>query len=538
MAEVNGNIAVPGGQIGSGEAQVFNPAPTLQLLAQMQERADNQAKLDALAKMKQQEAEAKAKEAQQVKMPLFDAATDGIFGGVAGKMIPDVSKTAIQNIYAKPYDQQNLALETSNAKNQIANINNINKTTTKAFFDTAKQLKDEGYDVDPNTEAVQYDASEWFGKDVASDFYKKVTSDPNKFNYALLGDSAEKNIATKTVKVKKADGKEHDEIVPIIANYNDKENKLEITASEAIPYLEQIPSIKKQLPYVYRSILEKNKVDPSIIDKPYEQLTPEEKGSMLTATKEVVDKYLGGRLGFTVVDNFEKTPEPAGSKTKLPYTKSIGSRSSFTFNMYDAGGNVMKDADSIPFIQDGTWTDSNAENYNFKKPQVANANIRAFVLSNPEEALAAGLVVKNKKGGYTLKQGFQYQLASKQKRPIAKEDITFYKPNGAISYIVKEGTPIDDNTYQSIKNDPNKDKLKKVRMDTGYEVTANVRYPNYDADGVPVDSKGNQIKGGAFPTIKLFIPEDDATDIKTAIKQQGEGDDTEELDINSVWGKK
>lgn len=537
MAEVNGNIAVPGGQIGSGEAQVFNPAPTLQLLAQMQERADNQAKLDALAKMKQQEAEAKAAKEAQVKFPELDVAKEGIWGQPANEAISAIHQETISKIGATN-DPTQRALLTNDARNRIAAINNANTRASKEYVETERKLKDLGYNVPNTLAATKYGTKDWFNKDIITDLEKTVTSNPEYYNYALLGDSAAKNIATKTVKVKKADGKEHDETVPVIANYNDKENRLEITASEAIPYLEQIPSIKKQLPYVYRSILEKNKVDPSIIDKPYEQLTPEEKGSILTATKEVVDKYLGGRLGFTVVDNFEKTPEPAGSKTKLPYTKSIGSRSSFTFNMYDAGGNVMKDADSIPFIQDGTWTDSNAENYNFKKPQVANANIRAFVLSNPEEAVAAGLVVKNKKGGYTLKQGFQYQLASKQKRPIAKEDITFYKPNGAISYIVKEGTPIDDNTYQSIKNDPNKDKLKKVRMDTGYEVTANVRYPNYDADGVPVDSKGNQIKGGAFPTIKLFIPEDDATDIKTAIKQQGEGDDTEELDINSVWGKK
>jgi hypothetical protein len=265
----------------------------------------------------------------------------------------------------------------------------------------------------------------------------------------------------------------------------------------------------------------------------FSNIKPDELGKV--AQGELIDKFFKGRGVYNVAEDLEPTPERAGSKTKLPYTKSKGSRSSFTINMYDTAGNAMKASDKeTPLTQDGTWTDPNAENYKFDKPQVANANIRAFVMSNPEEAKSAELVVKNKKGGYTLKQGFQYQLASKQRRPVAKEDIEFFKPDGTIKYIIKEGTPIDDDTYKAMKNDPNKYKLKKVRIENGYEVTANVRYPNYDEDGVPYDSQGKQIKGGAFPTIKLFIPEDEATDIKTAIKQK----ESEETDNTPKAGSK
>ena len=66
-------------------------------------------------------------------------------------------------------------------------------------------------------------------------------------------------------------------------------------------------------------------------------------------------------------------------------------------------------------------------------------------------------------------------------------------------------------------------------MLTGYEVTANLRYSNEE------DEK----KGPPMPTIKMFIPEEDAIDIITAIGKKGgsQEEDATADNINDVWGK-
>ena len=416
MAEVNGNIAVPGGQIGSGEAQVFNPAPTLQLLAQMQERADNQAKLDALAKMKQQEAEAKAAKEAQVKFPELDVAKEGIWGQPANEAISGIHQEAISKIGATN-DPTQRALLTNDARNRIAAVNNANTRATKEYVETEKKLKDLGYNVPNTLAATKYGTKDWFNKDIITDLEKTVTSNPEYYNYALLGELAAKNIATKTVKVKKADGKEHDEIVPVIANYNDKENRLEIKASEAIPYLEQIPSIKQQLPFVIKSILEKNKVDPSIIDKPYEQLTPAEKGSIISAQPEVISRYLGGRLGVTVVDDFT-TEEGKAKQKKLGETAGdiVSGNAAITRDIRYKEPNTGEIRRIKGFVGD-------VEQKEIRKgqPVELSANKTVFILGGggaQTKELIKKAFMENTDGSWTTKFGGSVRNWAKFKEPV------------------------------------------------------------------------------------------------------------------------
>ena len=66
MADLTALQAVPGGQIGSGIAQVFNPAQTLGILRADQARTDQLAALEAKKKALQAAAEAKKREEEEV----------------------------------------------------------------------------------------------------------------------------------------------------------------------------------------------------------------------------------------------------------------------------------------------------------------------------------------------------------------------------------------------------------------------------------------------------------------------------------------
>jgi len=417
MGEVNGNIAVPGGQIGSGEAQVFNPAPTLQILEQLQNREDQRAKLEALERMKKQQAEAKAKEVKPLEFEKFDIAKVGIWGQPANEAISEIHNSTISKI-AATNDPTQRALLTADARNRIAAINNSNIQATKAYAETAQRLNDEGYNVNPAAlAATKYGGRDWFNKDIVTDLEKTTKENPNTFNYAKLGDLAASKIGTKTTKVRKADGIQHDETVPVIANYNDKENRLEIKANEAIPYLEQIPSIKQQLPFVYKSILEKNKVDPSIVDKPYEQLTPAEKGSFLTATKEVVGKYLGSRLNVTVVDDFT-TEQGKAQQKKLGETTGdiVSGNAAISRDIRYKEPNTGEIRRIKGFVGD-------AEQMEIRKgaPVELSANKTVFILggggAETKELIRKGFM-ENNDGSWTTKFGASVRNWAKFKEPV------------------------------------------------------------------------------------------------------------------------
>jgi hypothetical protein len=548
MAELTALQSVPLGQIGSGSAQVFNPMPAVQILQQQQQRQDQidwHNKQAALAKQKA-EAEARKKAEEDEVVAKYKENQGEIFAKYGKEVRDSLINTGQQNWAGlkKPEKQQ-----------FIADVDDITTGVNTWSLGQDQKLKDwrlrnnSYYNVPSSVveqEADDFARSkpDFYKRDFVSELDQKVRKNPAFYNFGAVGDDLVKGYDAVSVKKTDTRGIEfEDKFSPFFAKTKDPKTgkfKFKIDPSTGKPFFDKeftMEMINKNP--IAREMME-NYVPSRTVElqknPQFSNIKPDELGKV--AQGELIDKFFKGRGVYNVAEDLEPTPERAGSKTKLPYTKSKGSRSSFTINMYDAAGTPFTEKDSagneIFSKQDGTWTDPNAENYKFDKPQVANANIRAFVMSNTEEAKSAGLVVKNNKGGYTLKQGFKYQLASKQRRPVAKEDIKFFKPDGQVEYIIKEGTPIGDETYKAMKNDPNKYKLNKVRMENGYEVTANVSYPNYDDEGEPIYSSGKQIKGGAFPTIKLFIPEDEAADIKTAIRQK----ESEETDNTPKAGSK
>jgi hypothetical protein len=403
------------------------------------------------------------------------------------------------------------------------------------FYKRAEELNKTGYAFNPDKVAheLTQKGDNYLDPSLNIKMEEKVKRNPAYFNYAQLGDKAAKDAGVKKAKVIDIDGNETETNIPVFATYNRKTGKMQVKTGDGLKYLKQDPVIKEQLPFVYEELFNQFGYDKNILSKAYEDLTDAEKGILLKVTDKAVDRYIGGRLGFEVVNDYEKKDKGGDEKDKK-YATSTGTRSNFVFSvpLKDAKGKVVKD-----LKMNGTFTDPKAENHIFDRPQVANAGTRAFLLSDPGVAEAAGLVQANNRGGYTINQGFQYRLASKQRRPFTKEPIDFTR-NGKVIYTVPANTPLDDVVYQNIKND--KAKLAKTQFLSGYEVTADVVYPNTDEYGNPIDSDGKQLKGGRYPSIKLFIPEEDGVDIQTAIDRDSDaGSGPQKTQgILDIWKKK
>lgn len=323
MAEVNGNIAVPGGQIGSGEAQVFNPAPTLQLLAQMQERADNQAKLDALAKMKQQEAEAKAKEVKPLDYPEFDVAGKG---GLFNMKFSERRRQrhlegldAFNKVGNDPYKRAVIASE---IRNRDAGENAMLEAQKERFYKTSEELKQQGYNFDPDREAYEItETSDLFDPTLNSRLIEKVKTNPNTFNYAQVGTEAEKlagavQEGTVDEQGRRMERKRAKFMRPSKSNpYID-----EISVTDAVPILLQTPAGREQFPILVNQSLKKQGIDPLTIQgKDVSQLTDVEKGAYLKAQKEAIEPYFKGRGDYSFVQDF--TTEEGKARQK-----SVGTR--------------------------------------------------------------------------------------------------------------------------------------------------------------------------------------------------------------------
>ena len=317
MAEVNGNIAVPGGQIGSGEAQVFNPAPTLQLLAQMQERADNQAKLDALAKMKQQEAEAKAKEVKPLDYPEFDVAGKG--GLFNMKWAEERKKRHSAGLDA--FSNAKTDVERSKIISDIRNIdageNAMLEAQKERFYKTSEDLQKQGYNFDPDREAYEItQTSNLFDPTLNSRLIEKVKTNPNTFNYAQIGTEAEKlagavQEGTVDEQGRRMERKRAKFMRPSKSNpYID-----EISVTDAVPILLQTPAGREQFPILVNQSLKKQGIDPLTIQgKDVSELTDVEKAAYLKAQKEAIEPYFKGRGDYSFVQDF--TTEEGKAKQK------------------------------------------------------------------------------------------------------------------------------------------------------------------------------------------------------------------------------
>jgi hypothetical protein len=533
MANETAATYVPLGREGTGYATILqnNILPALQ---NEQRRADRLYQMEELAKQAAAKAAAKqAEEDARYVPPSFEIAK----GDYWNPYIKEQEKTLLAGTLDKIKNARTIGEkgEATNAFNramqQINYEGEIDSQKTKAFI---PKLQEMGLNVDEKKAAQFYATASqdpnFRGINKQDAFFKWVVTDPNNVNTQYIGQKLQEKIPPNSLTYRNAKGvKEAITISPIYKTkkvYNPDLKANVITAEEvdfdkANALLESNPMEKEVV---------MAKVNPLSLAIMKKDPTMPQVQAEREAKKLVFEEMFPKENAKVVYDYEEALPPKPGVPKKPIFKTSKGGKSSFIITVKDNNGKV------VTSTQNGTWTDPDAVNIQFEKDQVANAGTRAFILSDPTAAKAAGLVEENKQGGYTINQGFNYRLASKKKMPYWSEDVVFTRGGKPVYSVIKD-TPIDDVTYQQIKRDPAR--LKKTKMLTGYEVTANLRYPNYDSEGNPVDSDGKQIKGAALPTLKMFIPEEDATDIITAIGKKGGSreEDATADNINDVWGK-
>jgi len=192
---------------------------------------------------------------------------------------------------------------------------------------------------------------------------------------------------------------------------------------------------------------------------------------------------------------------PISISTKSPAVRSV----EFQVESYDGSKTVQQASVGTP----------NDVEYTYSKPYAFNANVPVFLLQNPEDISADENTRKKyfgtrPDGSYTIKSGFEYQSPIESTVYFADKDIRFYGKTGKgeDSYVVKKGTPLDNETALNLIRQNKKDFVKKQK---GYEVTAMMNVPLNDEEG------GREKRR---PVVKIFIPEGNAATIKKHIDME------------------
>lgn len=154
-----------------------------------------------------------------------------------------------------------------------------------------------------------------------------------------------------------------------------------------------------------------------------------------------------------------------------------------------------------------------SKEYNF------GANVPVYLMQDPEDVKLGDKRIFNMyfgqrpDGTYTLKNGFKYSNPIRSTVYFAKNDIRF--GNSKYGYIVKKGTPLDNETAANLIR---QNRGKDVGLERGYEVTANMAVP-YEIEESDLKA-GQTTRERVRPSIKLFIPEANAGAIKSHINME------------------
>jgi len=518
MAEYNGNIAVPGGNIGSGEAQVFNPMPTLQVLNQFQTRADNKAKLAALEKMKA-EAAAKPKPIDYPEMEI--KGSGGLFRKIFNERQTAENLRSIDRIRQSNGDPYATTIEATRRKGQMAGEAAFLDEQEAKVKAATEDLRKQGYVVDPDKILYPHlNEKNYLNPNLVNDYVGMVKSDPNTFNFAEVGKQAE-GIAGKVKRaVTQPNGSTKKEDFPVfIRPLKNNPYVREISVKDAVPVLLQTPAGREQLPILVGTELQAMNVNPAIANKRLEDLSDIEKGALRAAQTKAVSKYFQGRGDVSVVEDFSVDKSSGREPKNPPVVREKGPVDiNFTFvpNYGDATpkddkGRKYSYADWTPkqknaLTQQGELHLGMGDTHYFEKPQKAGSNKRVILLSNNQDAIDEGLVEKNKLGGYNLKTSFNYNATTPITVRVFKTD-TKFPFNGPTKYTIDALTPITDDTYEKMTP---AEREKYVTNVKGHLISPSGGVPEETEDGV----KYNQSK---VAQTQVVVLDESAEDIRSAM---------------------
>jgi hypothetical protein len=153
--------------------------------------------------------------------------------------------------------------------------------------------------------------------------------------------------------------------------------------------------------------------------------------------------------------------------------------------------------------------------YTYSRSYQLNPNVPVYLMQVPTDAGIDDKGVSNyfrvrPDGKYTIKSGFEYTNPIKSTVYFADKDINFYGAKPPLtSYTVKKGTPLDNVTALNLIRQGRAGEVKKEK---GYEVTAEMY--------VPLETSRGNVTERQRPSVKIFIPESNASSIKRHIDME------------------
>lgn len=528
MAELTALQSVPGGQIGSGTAQTFNPMPGVQILAQARQRQaqiDWHNKQEALRRQ-QLEAAARKQAAEEEVAAKFDVAQGNHFR----QAVQEVNDAEVARDMAewptltKAQKMQRIADRDALIKSR----NQFIASQDKAFADTRTRLGNDYIipaTVEKNLviEKVKNDPN-FYKKDFTTEFERTITSNPAYFNWNNVGTRITEKVKTIGNKTVNPSGTGTD--VKFSQFYTGKKDPMTglpvINKNVALDIIEADPVAENmRKTFVAQRLPELQQQFPNL--KPQELLD--------VANSEVINRMFKGRGIYDVTTDLQSTQakarqtakgtELAGvSLTKEPATVDFRftpeSASGKLVDAEDSQGNPIKNSDGTikkrverAPQQVGRINFGNVQTFSTPKtPIPIGSNRRVLMLSDPTEALDAGLIEENPRGGYNLKISGDLKGGQIVDVHIFKKDVTSKKGG----YKVKKGTPVTDEYYNKMTPERRRELTETIKA---YRFTPNLMTSELDEETEQLLFKNPKVG-----VLDVLVPVDQAGDITTALKRQ------------------
>lgn len=486
--------------------------PYLTDYAKRMERAD-------LYKQKAQQraAELAAKKAAEVDKyipPPFETAKGGYWQPAIKQRMDAEQKAALQRI-ASATTQAEKARAAQDYSAIMQELNYGGELETQKQKENLKALQESGYVADENALSQYYRDQaatnpKFFETNHIKGFQEWLQRNPERYiSPAAIGTSLLKQFKPQNIEVTNRNREtERFEFNPLFMPERkyDRVAKAEVISADkvnpdaAFKALESNPALLNAAEKYIQNEAQKIKVPGMSDTEAYTLATDKFFG-------EALQQGRGGQkydysLQFKGAGGRNEKP-PISISTKSPGVRSI----EFKVQPYKGKATVQQASVGTP----------NDVEHTYSKPYAFNANVPVFFLQNPDDISAtAGTISKyfgeRPDGSYTLKSGFEYQSPIESTIYFADKDIRFYGPTGKgeDSYVVKKGTPLDNETALNLIRQKKTDLVKKRY---GYEVTATMN--------VPLE---NERKGTATevrrPVVKIFIPKANAATIKKHIDME------------------
>lgn len=507
MAESTALQSVPGGQIGSGTAQVFNPMQGISVANQAQRRQDMIDAYKAREENRRRALEAQArKQAQEEEVVAkYEVAQGDAFRRPVQEMIDArVARDKSEwNMLSKAQKMQRIA----DADNFTKAANQFISAQDTGFKAVQEKLKGD-YNIPATVvrqlvdKTVKENPQDFYKRDFTPVLEETITKNPAYFNWQNAGKRLEEvagTISTKTTNPSGTGGSQKYSL--FLTGEKDKQTGLPIINRKvALDLIDKDPSARNMRDVFIATNLPK-------IQQQFPNLTP--KQALEAAETEVINKFFQGRGVYDVTMDNQSTLGKAAQEAKgvrlsgLTITKEP-STADFRFTPASnvPGKPASQQTGRINFGTVTTFTTP-------ETPIPINSNIRVFPLTDPSEALAAGLIEENPRGGYNLKLGGDVRSGQIVTARVFKRDVK--SKNG---YTVKKGTIVTDDYLARMTPKQRKEMTESIRA---YRVTPNLMTSQLDDNTEQLLFKNPKVG-----IMDVLIPVSEAGNITSALKKEYE----------------